>query len=264
MSRSIPKWLSGILESLELERPEFVTTSDMERLLSDTDISIPARVVASRLRERGWLLETSQRGVWEFVPAEVAGAFSTSDPLMALKAFMLANPLVECALTFQSAAWALGFANRVPRHIEVAFAEQPKVKVPEDIALSTYRPALSTKQVKGVPTLPPEAIIIHMVQRPSAVRSWHSATEWLSDVAYELIVDDLLFELEGRTPSVWARTGYLLQGMRPDVAEAIESIYSPKTKARFGSVGKALRNDEHWKVSDRLLPFDPRTLEELK
>jgi len=72
----------------------------------------------------------------------------------------------------------------------------------------------------------------------------------------------MLVELQERTPSVWARTGYLLQGMRPDAA-ALKSVFAPKTKVRFGSSGKALRNDEHWKVSDRLLPFDPRRMEAL-
>ena len=36
------------------------------------------RTVATRLRERGWLLPTGQRGVWEFAPAAVAGAYSLS------------------------------------------------------------------------------------------------------------------------------------------------------------------------------------------
>ena len=37
--------------------------------------------------------------------------------------------------------------------------------------------------------------------------------------------------------------------------------FEPKSKTRFGPRSNALRNDERWKVSDTLLPFDPRELE---
>lgn len=264
MARSIPVWLSGVLERLELDRPELVTVADIDRIGSQIGITVPGRVVASRLKERGWLFETPQRGVWEFVPAEVAGAYSSADPLMALKAFSLANPAIEGALTFQSAAWALGLADRLPVHIEVAFFERPKVKVPAELDVSVYRPNLPVIQTKGVCVLPAESVIAHMVQRPRAVRSWSSAAEWLPDVAYEIDAGRMLVELEARPASVWARAGYLLQGMRPDVSDSIASVFSPKVKTRFGAPGKALCNDERWKISDAFLPFDPRKLESVK
>ncbi len=70
----------------------------------------------------------------------------------------------------------------------------------------------------------------------------------------------VLVELEGRPRSAAARTGYLLQGMRPDVADAIIEKSPPHSKARFGT-GTAKRNDERWQVSDAALPFDPREME---
>ncbi len=75
MSRTIPKGLSGVLEALELERPQLVTMPQLAGICEKAGVRTPAKVVASRLRERGWLLPTTQRGVWEFAPA-TAGKFS--------------------------------------------------------------------------------------------------------------------------------------------------------------------------------------------
>jgi hypothetical protein len=232
----------------------------MNSLGEQAGINVPGRVIASRLKERGWLLDTPQRGVWEFVPAEVAGAYSSADPLLPLKAFCLANPKVSCALTFQSAAWALGLADRVPSRMEVAFPESPKVKVPDVIDHSTYRTNLPLMRAKGVSVLPAEGVVVHMVARPSAVRSWQSAGEWLPDVAYEIDSARILQELENRPASVWARTGYLLCGMRPDVAATIRDVFTPRSKTHFGTQGATKRNDEQWLIADSLLPFDPRKM----
>ena len=264
MARSIPKWLSGVLEQLELDRPELVTVSDMERICAQANIDVPGRIIASRLKELGWLLDTPQRGVWEFVPAEVAGNYSRADPLVAFKAFHLANPSANCALALQTAAWALRLADRVPSRIEAVFFERLAVKVPESIEHSTYRPNLPLTQAKGVGVLCPEAITVHMAQRPSAVRSWRSAAEWLPDVVFEIDANAILLELEGRPASVWARTGYLLSGMRPDVSNAISEVFRPKSKTHFGTKGRAVRNDEHWMIADAALPFDPRSMENVK
>lgn len=264
MTRSIPIGLSGILEEFELERPELVTTADIARISKQVGIGMPARKVASRLKERGWLLATPQRGVWEFAPAEAAGPYSNFDPLLSIKAFALANPSVEYALTFQTAAWALGLADRVPAKIEVAFAERPKVKIPEQISAVVYTSNLQTVEAKGSNALAAEGIVVNLAQRPSSVRSWGSVREWLPPVSYELTAEAMLRELEGWPPSVWARTGYLLQGLRPDVAESIGAVSKPKVKIKFGARGKALRNDERWMVSDSVLPFDPRELESVK
>lgn len=264
MARSIPMGLSGVLEELELERPELVTTADIARISEQAGVVMPARKVASRLKERGWLLATPQRGVWEFAPAEAAGAFSSSDPLLPIKAFALANPSVEHALTFQTAAWALGLADRVPARIEVAFTERPKVKIPEQVLAIAYASNLPTVDAKGSNVLAPEGIVVNLAQRPSSVRSWDSVREWLPDVSYELDAKAMLKELEGRPPSVWARAGYLIQGLRPDIAKSIETVCKPRAKIKFGTKGKALRNDERWMVSDSVLPFDPRKMESVR
>ena len=262
MARSIPKGLSGVLEELELERPQLVTTSQLAELCERSGIRTPAKVVASRLRAKGWLLATPQRGVWEFAPAELAGAYSSADPLLPLKAHAAAHPGDRFALAAQTAAWALGLADRVPAVIDAAFERMP-ASVPDGVRASTYRPNVPTESAKGVSALSPESIVVHMAQRPSAVRSWQGVAEWLPDVAYELEAATLVDELAGRPGSVAARTGYLLQGMRPDVAEAVMEACPPRSKVRFGT-GPAIRNDERWQVSDSALSFDPREMEAVR
>ena len=263
MARTISQGLSGILEELELERPQLVTMEDIERLAGDAGIATPAAIVASRLRAAGWLIPTGIRGIWEFAPAELAGAYPSGDPLLVVKAFALAHPDAQPAVSLHAAAWALGLADRVPAEIDVAFPAIPRVKIPGGLSASAYAPNIDAVEAKGVRVLAPESVVCHMAQRPSAMRSWQSVSEWIEDVAYELDADRMLEELGGRAASVRTRAGYLLQGMRPDIAAGIRKAGISKTKVRFGS-GPAIRCDEGWMMVDCVLPFDPREKEALR
>jgi hypothetical protein len=234
----------------------------LSALCKDLGVGTAAKVIAARLRQHGWLIPTARRGVWEFAPAEVAGAYSSCDPLLQVKAYAATHPQDELALTFQTAAWALGCADRIPATPEVALAAAP-VKPLQGIYATAFAPRLPLQKAKGVDVLPPESVIVHMSQRPSAVRSWQSVQEWLPDLAYELTQEALLVELEGRPASVTTRAGYLLQGLRPDLASVLYKAVPPRSKLRFGT-GTPLRNDETWLISDATLPFDPRTMEAVR
>lgn len=264
MARSSSPQMAKVLERLELERPQIVTIGTLAAIAAEEGIATPAAVLASRMRERGWLLPTGQRGVWEFAPAEVAGPYSSMDPLLALKAFAAAHPALSPALAMQAAAWALGLSDRAPAAIDAAFPERSAVSLPEGIRAHVFAPALPARDSRGVAVLSPESVVVHMAASPNRVPSWQSAAEWLPDVAYEMSADDTLAELAGRNASVRARTGYLLQGMRPDIAGAIMGSGAPSAKVRFGPRAASLRNDERWKVSDTLLPFDPREMEAVR
>ncbi len=262
MARTISRGLSLVLEELELERPQLVTISQLAELCEKTNVRTPAKVVASRLREKGWLLATSQRGVWEFAPAELAGPYSSADPLLPIKARATTHPDERLALASQTAAWALGLADRVPAVLDVVFERAPAT-IPSGVHASTYRPNIPIKKAKGIAVLAPESIVVHMAQRPSALRSWQGVAEWLPDVAYELNTAAMLDELKNRPQSVAVRTGYLLQGMRPDIAKTIMKAYPPRSKVRFGTGTAArttTRNDERWQISDSTLSFDPREM----
>lgn len=254
--------MAGILEQLELEQPLLVTTAELAHLADAHGVRTPAKVIAARMRERGWLLPTARRGVYEFAPAAVAGPFSRHDPVTPLRAFLATEPAARVALTFQAAAWAHGIARRVPSRIEVAAAKPALAKrLPVVVDASVFDPRLPYEGAKGVPVLAFESILVHMAGHPTDVRSWPSALEWLPEVAGAASWLDLDTELRGRPVSVCARTGYLLSGLRPDLADRVRRTTTLRGKTWFGPRRALVRHDARWEVADTILPFDPRRLE---
>src|SRR5690242_11112329 len=90
--RTLPSGLASIVEALELDQVGLVTTQMLEDLRRRAGLATPARVIASRLRERGWLLPTRRRGVYEFAPGSHAGAVSRGDYTLQLQAVLAASP----------------------------------------------------------------------------------------------------------------------------------------------------------------------------
>ena len=265
MKRTISNSIAGILEHLELERPTFVTMDDLTRLLESENIRTPARIVAERLRKKGWLLQTGQRGVWEFVSAEVAGAYSTHNPLMGLQSYLIKHPDASCGLTFQAAAWIHGYADRIPVRPEVAVKNASVSRtIPSTLAASVFSPTLEYIFIKDVPVLERESVIVHMCEKPLAVRSWESALDWMVDLAVDLEPEKIMKELVTRQQTVKSRTGYLFKALRTDISELIYKEYKPNYKTWFGSRSKLLRHDNKWLIADTLLPFDPGRLENIK
>lgn len=247
-----------MLEQLELDDVRFVTAERLESLLADAHVRTPVRQVAHRLRQRGWLLPTGTRGVWEFAPAALAGPRSRTGPTRDLQAALAHRP-IRCGLTFQAAAWSLGLADRVPSRLEVAAATRRDAELlPNGLNVSVFAPRLPMQTEKGVPVLQPASIIVHMSAAPTRVRSWNSAQEWLPSLAAECDLADVIAEVTERPATVQARTGYLLQALRPDIATGLAPA---KTKTWFGPRAPLMRNDERWLIADTILPFDPRTLE---
>jgi len=172
---------------------------------------------------------------------------------------VLARTGVACGLTFQAAAWAQGLADRAPAQVEVAAATTRDArKLPDELDVSIFAPRLGYSTAKGVPVLRPASILAHMATSPARVRSWVSALEWLPEVAAETRAADVRAELRDRPATVAARLGYMLQGLRPDIAG---QITGPTTKTWFGPRRTVVRHDSHWQIADTLLPFDPRSLE---
>lgn len=74
---------------------------------------------------------------------------------------------------------------------------------------------------------------------------------------------DFIEELEGRSAATAQRVGCLLQGARPDIADAVFVAREPRNVARFGQ-GPTLRSSSKGMVADAGLPWDPECLEETK
>lgn len=260
MTRTISKGLAPVVERFELDRPQIVTLRDIEKICAEEGIGSEPRLVASRLKKVGWLLPVGKRGVWEFAPAELAGPYSSYDPLLPVKAIVATGASGNLLLRGQTAAWAMGLADRVPSSVEVVISSNVHGALPESVSACMYRTALPPKKVKGVLSLAPEAVLVQMIERPSSVRSWASAAEWLPDVMAEMDAKTTLVELQGKPVATVQRAGYLLQSARPDIAEAIFETQRPKNVARFGR-GATLRSSSKWMVADALLPWDPHELE---
>lgn len=260
MTRTIPHSLAPVLEQLELYQADLVTTAQLDELVRAAGVRTATRTVATRLRERGWLLATGQRGVWEFAPAAVAGAYSRGGHTRLLRSVLVRSD-IACGLTFQAAAWALNLADRAPSRIEVTAASARDARrLPEAFDVSVFAPKLKYLAAKGVPVLHPTSLLVHMAANPGRVRSWSSALEWFPYLTAAVAVEDVLAELDGRPATVSARVGYLLQGLRPDIAD---QLTVSSTKTWFGPRAKLVRHDSHWQIADTLLPFDPRGLEAL-
>jgi hypothetical protein len=234
---------------------------DLTTLLQALPIKSPAKVVADRLRKSGWLLPSGKAGVWEFVPAAMAGAYSRNDPLLPVKAFLKKHPDAVCGLTLQSAAWMRGAAERIPIKPQLAIKDRRVVRaLPDAIEAFVFNPSLPIEFFNGTPVLRCESILVQIAYKPTWVRSWQSVLEWLPAICAEAAPDDILRELVARPQSVAARTGYLLQGLLPETAAQIFKGYTPPNQAWFGRRGQVLRTDPKWRISDTLLPFDPKGL----
>jgi hypothetical protein len=265
MTRSIPNSLAGILQELEFERPLLVTREQLSDLKRKYHVASSVEVVAVRLKERGWLLSTDRQGVWEFVPAEVAGIYSTNDPLLSFRAYHAKYPAVKCALTFQTAAWMYGDSDRVPSNVYVSVEEYKHSRPLKGHAfVSIFRPNRSYNLISNAPVLARESVLVQMTAKPSAVPSWASVSEWLPGFCAKISSDIIFEELADRSPYNSQRLGYLIQSIRPDIADELYRKTKPVSNAWFGDRAQSLRYDKRFMVADTLLPFDPKKMEKTK
>lgn len=246
-----------------MEQAVLVTTDDLESIRLRAGIATPTKVVAARLRERGWLLQTSLRGLYEFAPGAHAGALSSGQLTLPLQAVLRAPPGLTAGLALQSVAWAMSLADRAPSRLEVATPDQTATAsltrlLREGARVLTFDPQLPWKHLRGVPTMAVESVLVHMAARPRDVRSWSSALEWLPDLAAELDLDRVQVELAARPAAVSTRAAYLLSGLRPDLAARVAA--PGHGAVRFGPRDTSKRYDRQLRVTDTLLPFDPHTL----
>lgn len=263
MARRLSHTLAKITEEFELNATSLVTNTQISELCKKHKIKSSPENIIYLLKNNGWLMSTGQSGVWEFIPAAVAGNYGKQDPLMPIRALSLKNTSEDFMLCLQTAAWAQGLTTRIPSVLQACTKERFTKKYPESVCLFTYNPVSNSVLVKnGVRSLSAESNIALISKKPSVISNWNSAIEWIDEFAYELELSKMIKELEPLNRSTRIRCGYLLQGMRPDISEKIFKICKPTSKIHFGPRRKSLRNDEKWLISDSILPFDPKELYE--
>ena len=265
MARTLSPTLAVVVEELELDQPTVVTAELLRAIAQRHQLGTEPKVIAARLRRAGWLLPTGRRGVWEFAPGAHAGPIGHGDPTLPLRAALAAEPGLAAALALGTAAWARGYADRVPSTLDVAVPVGTRVRaaLARAMAVSTFTTSVGYTTVKGVPCHRPESVLVHLASSPTAPRSWASALEWLPDLAAEMTTEVFAAELSDRPRSVSVRAGYLLSGLRPDLATPLKDLAGEVV--RFGSRTEPLRRHVgSWRVLDYLLPSDPTTWEPVR
>lgn len=265
VTRSIPPSYGPLLAELELEAPDVVTMSDLTELVERTGIGTEPRVVAARLRERGWLLPTGTRGVWEFAPAAHAGPIGHGDVYLPLRSALAGRPTLDAAVCLASAMRAHGLAERAPDRLEVAVPTG--TSVPEGLRRRTrvvmFEALLPPRRLGGVPVHGPATILVHVAARPADVRGWGAVAETLVELVAGSELTDIDRELAGRPRSVRVRLAYLLQGVARDLADRLlapDEGGRTAPKVWFGPRGPLKRHSTRFSVADTLLPFDPAEL----
>ena len=259
MTRSIPPSLAPVLEHLELERPKLVSVAEIATLAEQFGIRTPGKIVAHRLAERGWLLPTEVRGIWEFAPADRAGPISDGDSMLTLLAIVAGgDPQARVALG--SAMWLLDLADRAPDQHEVAVPVGASVPAALQRAYRVVRYTARLKPVwiKKVPVHRPETVLVHLACRPSDVRSWSSALSCLPDLVGAAREEEIREELADRPHATHVRLAYLLDGVAPDLVKRLD--IKPAGKVWFGPRGELQHHSSAWNIADTVLPFEPSEL----
>lgn len=260
MTRSIPPSLAGVVELLELDRRVTITTEELTALIDRAGAASPARVVINRLAERGWLLKTGVRGVWEFAPGEHAGPYSKSGSWTTLRAALSKDPAMPVGVALGSALWLMDLADRAPDIHELALPQAIHIPAALQRAYRVVRfdAHLPPNQIQGLFVHRPATVLAHIAHRPSAVRSWSSVMAALAELVEASSLDDLKTELGGRPHSTSVRLAYLTQGVAPNLAEELRIV--PGHKVWFGPRGRLRHHDATWNVADTVLPYHPAEL----
>jgi hypothetical protein len=261
-ARHIPPSLAPLVEDLELERTTFVTLAQLGELMRRHSVRGAPALIASRLRELGWLLPTGVRGSYEFAPAERAGPYSRGGPLRRLQALRAEQPRLPLAVALGSALALLGLADRSPDTPEVAL--DPAVPVPRSLRDGSVRVlpfawTLPGREIDGVLVHEPATILVHNAHRPAHVRSWAAMLDALPALVAMTTTDAIRTELATRPLTTRVRFAYLTQGVAPSLAQDL-GIAPSERLVWFGPRTTRLRLDSAWSVADTLLPFDPRLL----
>ena len=181
--RALPGGLADIVGELELRQPTVVSISEIAELAKQAGLKTPAAIIADRLRQRGWLLKTGQRGVYEFAPGSHAGPWGHGDPFVSLRAARVDSDF-PAALALQSALWLHQLSDRAPNVHELAVPS--RVPVPKalerEMRIVRYSGKLELDTIDGLPVHRAATILVQLAASPSSVRGWPTFGDALSEL----------------------------------------------------------------------------------
>ena len=149
--------------------------------------------IIREMKESGWLLDTGVQGKWEFAPANRAGAFSTLDPFIALRATFEKSGKREneIAVAMESAAFILQLSEHAPRRPCIASAKN----LSRTGGLKNYRhiqmnmPQSAITQIDGLHVHTMVGLLSSMAIRPLAYRDWPNVSTWIAKACKRIIVN---------------------------------------------------------------------------
>ncbi|HZJ08799.1 MAG TPA: type IV toxin-antitoxin system AbiEi family antitoxin [Trueperaceae bacterium] len=248
------------MAAFELDEAFLVDIEDLERLRQEANVKTTAKVIAKRLRDRGWLLPTQHVGVWEFAPGAHAGPIGRGHPFIEVKATLKADPKLNLAVCLSSALWAHGLIDKAPERPEVAMPKGTSIpaglKKSARVVFFNWR--LPTMYVRDTPTHSPATILMHFAARPADVRSWSAVLDALPELYEQVELSDLHQELAGRTVADRTRLAYLMQGI--DSHLAFRLAPPDHGKVWFGPRGPLKRHSQTFNLADTVLPISPAEL----
>ncbi len=290
-ARVVSRGLAGVLAELELAQPTVVSLSEVAVLATRAGLKTPPAVVADRLRRRGWLLPTGQRGMYEFAPGAHAGPYGHGDPFLTFRAARTSREF-EASIALQSALWLHGLSDRAPNKHELAAS--PDAAVPDavirEMRVVRFHAQLEPTLIDGLPVHHAASVLVHLAAKPAAIRNWPvfadalpelvalatSTNEVLQSVERtgtrrlaehpnrrggdeDLELERLRVELAGRSRATTVRLAYLLGCAAPEIANRLQP--QPATGVvYFGPRQPSRRFSARFNVADTLLPFDPMEL----
>jgi len=264
VTRSLPSHLAPVVEELELEQTFLVTMEDVRRIALGRGLKTDAAKIADGLRNRGWLLKTEWKGIWEFAPGAHAGPFGRGHPFRSVVAARLAEPRLDIAVCLNSALWAHGLLDGAPDRPEVAVPQ--RVYVPKALErgcrVVRFGARLPTVELRDVPVHPLPTVLVHLATRPSDVRSWGTVLDALPELVGAVLEpgsrEQLDGELKGRPAAVRTRLAYLVHGVAPKLAMRLAT--PGRGVVWFGSRGPLKRHHAGLQVADTVLPMAPGEL----
>ena len=260
VTRSVPPSLAPIVTELELEQAFLVTMDDLAQISRSAGVQSEAKLIAKRLRDRGWLLPTHSPGVWEFAPAAHAGPIGHGHPFREIKAALIAQPELDAAVCLTSALWAHRLLDRAPERPEVAVPVGSSI--PSGLARSSrvvrFDRRLPPVTLRDTPVHEYATILVHLATRPADATSWGAILDTLPDLVANTDEESLREELQGRPAAVRTRLAYLIHGLAPDLARDLAE--KGHGKVWFGPRGPLKRHHSEFDVADTLLPTSPALL----
>lgn len=273
--RRIPRWASGLLGRLAVDRPAVVTRADIAAYLAESGAERDVERTTRQLQELGWLAALHLKGVWAYLPP---GEGEIVDPYIDLRAWRARDADARFALAGEAAAWHLGYLDRAfsgpvavwcpPDHrlphglrphvslVRIRLAGVPDRLITPSPALLRRRGLDLTRWAAGLPAFGPEALVVQLAARPASFRAWADLVPHLGALAGDCEGPRIAQLLAEESSSTWQRAAYVLHsGRQRDLAVHVLASRpaGPLPHASFGTVGPAALWSPEFNVTDRLI-----------